>query len=154
MYHFLLKFSEKVVLKIRIFHYSKTFNSYGESSHILGRVRVYYAKNIDLGSRSTLNEGVLINASAKVSIGNDVHISSYVIINTGALDYSAIGKDRLHTKAPVTIKDGVWIGSGAIINPGITIGENAVIGAGAVVTKGIPPNCVAVGVPAKVIKEI
>ena len=55
---------------------------------------------------------------------------------------------------PVTIKDGVWIGAGAIILPGVTIGENSVIGAGSVVTKDIPPNVVAVGCPCRVLREI
>ena len=53
---------------------------------------------------------------------------------------------------PVKIEDGVWIGGGAIILPGVTIGRNAVIGAGAVVTKDIPANAVAVGSPARVIR--
>ena len=53
----------------------------------------------------------------------------------------------------VIIKDGAHIGIGSIIMPGVTIGKGAVIGAGAVVTKDIPDYCLAVGVPAKVIKE-
>jgi acetyltransferase-like isoleucine patch superfamily enzyme len=52
----------------------------------------------------------------------------------------------------VTIHDGAHIGIGAIIMPGVTIGEGAIIGAGSVVTRDIPPYCVAVGSPAKVIK--
>jgi len=48
----------------------------------------------------------------------------------------------------------VWIGSGAIITKGVTIGDGAVIAAGAVVTKDVPENTVAGGVPAKVIKTI
>ena len=54
--------------------------------------------------------------------------------------------------APIVIKDGAHIGIGSIIMPGVTIGEGAVIGAGSVVTRDIPPHCVAVGAPAKVIK--
>ena len=54
---------------------------------------------------------------------------------------------------PVEIKDGAHIGIGAIIMPGVTIGKGAVIGAGSVVTRDIPDYCVAVGVPAKVIKN-
>ena len=54
--------------------------------------------------------------------------------------------------APIVIKDGAHIGIGAIIMPGVTIGEGAIIGAGSVVTRDIPPYCVAVGAPAKVIK--
>lgn len=54
--------------------------------------------------------------------------------------------------APIFIDDGAHIGIGSIIMPGVTIGKGAVIGAGSVVTKDIPPYCIAVGVPAKVIK--
>jgi acetyltransferase-like isoleucine patch superfamily enzyme len=53
----------------------------------------------------------------------------------------------------VVIKDGAHIGIGAIIMPGVTIGEGAIIGAGSVVTHDIPPYCVAVGSPAKVIRS-
>jgi acetyltransferase-like isoleucine patch superfamily enzyme len=54
----------------------------------------------------------------------------------------------------VTIERGAWIMPGVIITPGVTIGERAVIGTGAVVTKDIPPEVVAIGVPAKVIKQV
>ena len=55
---------------------------------------------------------------------------------------------------PVKIEDGVWIGGGAILLPGVTIGRNSVIGAGSVVTRSIPENVVAVGNPCRVIKTI
>lgn len=55
---------------------------------------------------------------------------------------------------PVTIGDNVWIGSGTIIMPGVTIGSNSVIGAGSIVTKDIPADCIAVGNPCKVLREI
>ena len=54
----------------------------------------------------------------------------------------------------VIIGDNVWIGGNAVINPGVTIGNNCVIGAGSVVTKNIPDNSIAVGNPARVIREI
>lgn len=50
--------------------------------------------------------------------------------------------------------DNVWIGSHVVINPGVTIGDNSVIGAGSVVTKDIPANVIAVGVPCRVLREI
>lgn len=56
--------------------------------------------------------------------------------------------------APITIEDNVWLGGGAIILAGVTIGENSIIGAGAVVTRDIPANVVAVGNPAKVIRNL
>ena len=64
-------------------------------------------------------------------------------------------KDRMVLSCkPVVIKDNVWIGACVTIMPGVTIGENAVIGGGAVVTKDVPANTIAAGVPAKVIREI
>ena len=52
------------------------------------------------------------------------------------------------------VKKGASIGSSATIMAGVTIGEKSIIGAGAVVTKDVPPNCIAAGVPAKVIRKI
>ena len=58
------------------------------------------------------------------------------------------------TTAPVTIEENVWIGDSAIICKGVTIGENSIIGAGAVVSRDIPPNTIAAGNPARVVKEL
>ena len=55
---------------------------------------------------------------------------------------------------PVTIGSGVWMAPGCIVIQGVEIGENSVIGTGAVVTKSVPANCLAVGVPAKVVKKL
>lgn len=140
--------------RVRTKHYSRMFGSLGKDSKILGKIEVIVPENVHLGDGSSLNVGVFLNARTKILIGNNVHVSPYVIINTGFLDYHKKGENRHHLSSPVSICDGVWIGSGAIINPGVTVGLNSVVGAGAVVTKDIPPNCVAVGVPAKVIKEI
>lgn len=56
--------------------------------------------------------------------------------------------------APIKLGDGVYVGTGAYIMPGVVIGSNSIIGAGAVVTKDIPENSVAVGIPARVIKTV
>jgi acetyltransferase-like isoleucine patch superfamily enzyme len=54
----------------------------------------------------------------------------------------------------ITIGNSVWLGGGVIVCPGVTIGENTVVGAGAVVTRDLPPNVVAAGNPARVIRTI
>ena len=59
-----------------------------------------------------------------------------------------------HLIAPVHICKGAHVGMGTIVMPGVTIGEGAIIGAGAVVSRDIPPYAIAVGCPAKVVKEI
>lgn len=64
-----------------------------------------------------------------------------------------IGKQGMTGVNQVVIGDGVWIGTRVIIMPGVTIGKGSIIGAGAVVTKDIPENVIAVGVPAQVIKK-
>ena len=89
-----------------------------------------------------------------ITLGNNVHITDgvkFITHDGGTLLYHDIVPDLEITK-PITIGDKVYIGNNVIILPGVSIGNNVVIGAGAVVTKDIPDNSLAVGVPAKVIK--
>lgn len=64
------------------------------------------------------------------------------------------GHHDLEYSKPITIKKNAWICSSATICAGVTIGENSIVAAGAVVTKDVPPNTIAAGVPARVIREI
>lgn len=64
------------------------------------------------------------------------------------------GRDGAEFALPITIKDGVWIGGGAIILGGVTLGANCVVGAGAVVTKDVSPYTVVAGNPAKIVRVI
>ncbi len=90
-----------------------------------------------------------------MTIGNNVLIAPNVTISTAGHPIDAeIRASGQQFSLPVTIEDNVWLGSGVIVNPGVTIGRNSVIGAGSVVTKSIPPNVVAVGVPCRVLREI
>ena len=63
-------------------------------------------------------------------------------------------RDKLEDAEPITLGDNVWLGGGVIVCPGVSIGENTVVGAGSVVTRDLPANVIAVGNPAKVIREI
>ncbi len=94
--------------------------------------------------------GVSIVADKKVEIGNHVLVGANTII--GDRDDHP---ERLHT-IPATVKicDNVFVGMHCIIMKGVTIGENSIIAAGSIVTNDIPANCVAGGVPCKVIKYI
>ncbi|MBU2159109.1 sugar O-acetyltransferase [Patescibacteria group bacterium] len=134
--------------------YRPFFKSFGEGSMVYGKIHLFAGKKVTIGRNSTLNVGVMINASAEVVIGDYVRISPFVLINACGLDYTKFRDEREHTESPINIRDGVWIGSGAIINPGVTIGEDSVVAAGAVVVADVPARAIVGGVPAKVIKEI
>ena len=102
----------------------------------------------------------------KITIGSNVLIAPNVQLYTAThpidLDErlapfeteDGIKRVRRTYALPITIEDGCWIGGGVIILPGITIGYGSVIGAGSVVTKDIPDDSIAVGNPAKVIKNL
>lgn len=120
------------------------------------------SKLINIGDGVQINDYVHIGAIESVTIGNDVLIASKVFIsdhNHGQYEESCHmsspdippANRPLHS-SPVIIEDRVWIGENVCVMPGVTIHEGSIIGAGAVVTNDIPPNTIAVGVPAKVVK--
>lgn len=89
-----------------------------------------------------------------ITLGNNVHITDgvkFITHDGGTLLYRHLVPDLEITK-PIVVGDNVYIGNNVIILPGVTIGNNVVIGAGAIVSRDIPDNSVAVGVPARVIK--
>lgn len=88
------------------------------------------------------------------SLGNNVHITDgvkFITHDGGTLLYRHLIPDLEVTK-PIVVGNNVYFGNNVIILPGVTIGNNVVIGAGAIVSKDIPDNSVAVGIPARVIK--
>lgn len=115
-----------------------------------------------IGKNVQINDNVHIAAVEKIEIHDNVLIASNVFItdhNHGK--YSGENQDSplsvpksrsLHSQ-PVVIRKNVWIGEHVIVLPGVIIGEGSIIGSSAVVNKDIPPFCIAVGVPAKIIKK-
>ena len=106
---------------------------------------------IKIGDNSVVNRFTYLDGRFPLKIGNNVNISHYTIIQT--LGHDPDASDFRGVPGNVVIGDHVWIGTRAMILPGVTIGEGAVIGAGSVVTKDIPPYSIAVGSPAKVVRE-
>lgn len=105
---------------------------------------------LKLGS-GYINSHVKIRCFKEISIGLNVSISENVTIWDS--DAHQIIGSRGEMIQPVKIGDNVWIGNNVIILKGVTIGNGSVIAAGSVVNKNIPDNCLAGGVPAKVIRE-
>ncbi len=112
-----------------------------------------YGMNIAVGKRVFINEGCCFQDQGGIEIGDDVLIGQQVVIATLNHDQAPARRGNM-LPAPVKIGNKVWIGAHATILPGVTIGDGAIVGAGAVVTKDVPANGVALGVPAKVVKYL
>lgn len=110
--------------------------------------------SIRIGDYCLISPGVRISAAQSIAIGNNVMFAANVYISDSDWHgiYNRIRPFRC--SKPVVIANNVWLGERVIVNKGVTIGENSVVGAGSVVTKNIPPNSVAAGNPARVIKTI
>lgn len=154
MYRKFFESARIFMTKTRTKFWGKVFGNLGKGSRISGRIKVYSPENVFVDRNTSINEGVILNARAKLTIGSYCHISPGVIINTGSLDINIDYKKRPHIDAEVKIGDGVWLCAGSLINPGVSIGEGAVVAAGAVVNNDVEPFTVVGGVPAKFIKNL
>jgi acetyltransferase-like isoleucine patch superfamily enzyme len=111
---------------------------------------------LSIGARTHVGQGSVIVSREKIVIGADCLIAEYVTIRD---HHHVFGRDQVtadsgFVNAAIIIEDNVWIGAKATILAGVTIGSGSVIGAGAVVTRDIPANCVATGVPAQVMRTL
>ena len=114
-----------------------------------------YGYNIHVGDRFFANFDCIFLDICPITFGDDCMLAPGVHIYTATHPIDPIERiSGYEFGKPVTIGDRVWIGGGAIINPGVTIGDEAVIASGAVVTKDVPPRTVVGGNPARVIKTI
>lgn len=110
-------------------------------------------KNLRIGKHVFINSGCRFQDQGGITLGDGALIGHNVIMAT--LNHSEQPEERanLHT-APIHIGRNVWIGASATILPGVTIGDGAIVGAGAVVTRDVPENMIAAGVPAKILRPI
>lgn len=139
------------------------FGKCGRNVRVNQPVFVDYGVNTSIGDNSLINMNCTLLDTAGISIGSNTLIGPDVKIYTATHPQRSeerffVGDDgQTHIRTlvqPVTIGNGVWIGGGAIILPGVSIGDNALIGAGSVVTQDIPANVVACGVPCTVKKTL
>lgn len=114
-------------------------------------------ENIFLGNNIYIGTNCVFHAIGGLEIHDGSILANNIEIitfnhNYDSFDLTSIPYDKRYIKKKVIIEENVWIGSHALILPGITIGEGAVVGMGSVVTKDVPPFAVVGGNPAKVIK--
>ena len=110
-------------------------------------------RNIHIEKNVFINSGCHFQDQGGIYIGEGTFIGHNVILATLNHDLNPNSRGDMWPK-PIHLGKKVWIGSGAIVLPGVTIGDNSVIAAGSVVTKNVPENSVYGGNPAKLIKKI
>lgn len=155
IYHF---FAEIEVLRSKpgsyLFWRRRELSSFGvhyEKNIWVGKnLSIYGFGNIYIGERCALGDNTQLINHAKIIIGNDFLSANNLIINSGTHDPITL----IPRGVPIKIGDNVWCGTRVTIISGVKIGNNVVIGSGSVVVSDIPPNCVAVGIPAKPIKDL
>lgn len=111
---------------------------------------------ISIGSRVWAARGLSIVAHRRVEIGDDVWFGPDVYVTDAShrLDGDGPIGTAMSPAEPVRIGDGAWLGTGVVVLPGVTVGERTAVGANSVVAEDLPPGCVAVGSPARVVREL
>jgi acetyltransferase-like isoleucine patch superfamily enzyme len=115
-------------------------------------LKTFPGGTIEIGARTFLNYGVSIQARERVFIGQDCLLGTYVNVLDNDM-HSVLDRSHAPRSKPVVIEDNVWLGNRVIVLPGVQIGRDAVVGAGSVVVKDVPPRSLAVGNPARVIRN-
>jgi maltose O-acetyltransferase len=139
----------------------------GEGCFYLDLIVWLNGDRIEMGDRVAFNYGCYVNGFGGLTVGDRTFFGPYTMIHTAnhEMDYTMIHTanhemdlgtpipDQGWTTKPVTVGADCWIGMGSIILPGVTIGEGCVIGAGSVVAKDLPDYSIAVGNPAKPLRD-
>ena len=127
----------------------------GDGAMVLPRFACDYGFNIALGRNAFVNYDCVFLDCAPIALGDDTMLGPAVQLYTAGHPLDApTRRAAIEWARPITIGRDVWIGGGAIVLPGVTIGDGAVVGAGSVVTRDVPPASVAVGNPARVVRQI
>ena len=105
---------------------------------------------IRIGDDVFINQGVRVYSDSAISIGNRVEIADLVTIHD--TNFHRVEPGDTVKLAPVRIGDDCWIGTSAIILPGVVLGRGTVVGAGAVVSKSFPAGSVIAGNPARLLR--
>lgn len=124
------------------------------------KLLIGYGSYIQVGKNAILEIGdSFINREVKIICNNHIKIGDGCIIAMGTVirdndgGHHKIKSHKYVNSKPVLIGNHVWLGENVMVLKGATIGEGSIIAAGSVVTKDIPPHCLAMGIPAKVVRE-
>ena len=131
------------------------FGHMGKNIWLEPPIYAAYGSNVTVGDNVYFNFGTTLVDDWKITIGSNVLFAPHVSIavTSHPLHPELRRRGEMYAR-PVVIEDWVWIGTGAIICPGVTLGEGSVIGAGSVVTRSVPPYTFAAGNPCRVIRPL
>jgi maltose O-acetyltransferase len=117
--------------------------------------RCEYGARVTIGAGTFLNYDCLMLDVAPITIGSACQIATRVqfLTATHPIDPEP-RRNGWESGEPIVLGDNVWLSGGVIVCPGVTIGDDTVVGAGSVVTRGLPAGVVAVGAPARVLRQI
>ena len=126
----------------------------GDNVAVYPGVFLFNVEKLRLGSNIKVGEMCFVGASGGITIGDDTSLAHGTTVLSEEHDYRAAGplRETALIFTPVVIGRGVWVGAGVRVTAGVTIGDGAVVGAGSVVTRDVPADAVAVGVPARVMR--
>jgi galactoside O-acetyltransferase len=131
------------------------FGSVGERAVVLPPFHAGFGSNVHIGDDFFGNVNLTFVDDVDIRIGDGVMIApSVTLTTTGHPVHPARRVDYARFSEPIVIEDRVWIGSNAVVLPGVRIGYGSVIGAGSVVSRDVPPMVVAVGTPCRVLRAI
>lgn len=137
--------------RLRNFFYRRAGMTLPRSSSIHWRAEFYAPEQIVIGEHTVVGDSAFLDGRSGLRIGANVNLGSHVSIYTRQHDIDA--PDFAEVGAPVEIEDYAYIGSHAIVLPGVTIGRGGVVGAGSVVTKDVAPFTLVAGVPARFVRR-
>ncbi|MDG4833216.1 sugar O-acetyltransferase [Solwaraspora sp. WMMD1047] len=131
------------------------FGAVGAGVVVRPPVYVDYGYHVSVGAGTFVNYGAVLLDVAPITIGADVQIGPNVQLLTPTHPVEPEPRRaKWEAAKPIVIGDNVWLGGGAIVLPGVTIGADTVVGAGAVVTRDLPPGVLAVGNPARPVRQV
>jgi maltose O-acetyltransferase len=134
---------------------TELLGGFGENSELRPPFHCDYGYQTFIGARTFVNFGLVALDVARITVGDDVQIgpNCQLLTATHPLEPES-RRAKWESARPITIRDNVWLGGGVIVCPGVTIGTNTVVAAGAVVTRDLPMNVLAGGVPSRVIRPL
>lgn len=133
--------------------YEATLPACGSGLQLFGTVHLHRPEKIRIGSRVILAQGVHITGHDRVTVGDDVAIGPYTVINSGDHRHADPGRPIVsqgHDVGPITIDDNVWIAAHCVVLRGVRIGSGAIVAAMSVVRDDVPENAIVAGAPAEV----